>query len=656
MHSLPSAAMANFYNIVPVFPNHRDFTVSEIRRQHREVGLDKFLLCLSFHPQRTPARDLIPELCSAFTEVRAGLVGEGVELGVLVQSILGHGWNGKVPLTGEKWQHVVLVDGSESPRFCVLDEGFREYTREVIRAVATLGPSLMLLDDDIGIRANECFCPLHLAALSRSLGREVSREELVAMYRGGSIGSELAIAACDAFQNSITGYARMVRETIDAVNPSLRCGICSCWDGQWQMHEVVKTLAGGTRPLMRVNDAIYGDQKPSAVAGDFILASRVRFRTAIDGEFLDETDTFPHNPMSVSANVFHAHITSAMLAGLDGCKLWTSEYQQPVDTGSQRRYEARLRGYRPFYEKLNALAPQVEWRGVAFPLYVPRDGVEGNPFCDGAGTRSGGWGPSMEVSFGIPVRCAEPGSKGVVSLRGDEATWMEDHDIVRLLSGRAIVDSEAARILTGRGFSDLLGARATAGGEDFSFSTEQLADGSLDIAFLWDETASLLEPEANGVETISWFCRGRRFIDEKPSFPSATLFTNRLGGCVAVLGWSFDMAFHKQLRPLRRKMLLHILDRLAGERLEMAVETGEQAFARHGVLPDGTEIVAVFPCGYDIDDVLPLRMFRTPKRVEALLPNGNWSPVAFRRTGAEIVEIDVRVSCAEPIILCMHFA
>ena len=97
-----------FYNIVPVFPGREDFAVSEILRQHREVGLDRFLLSLSFHPQTTPARDLVPVLCERFRKVRDGVAGSGVELGVLVQSTLGHGWNGKVPLTQEKWQHVVL--------------------------------------------------------------------------------------------------------------------------------------------------------------------------------------------------------------------------------------------------------------------------------------------------------------------------------------------------------------------------------------------------------------------------------------------------------------------------------------------------------------------------------------------------------------------
>lgn len=70
----------NFYNVVPVFPGHEDFAISEILRQHRDVGLDRFLISLSFHPQRTPARDFIPELCGRFAKVRDAVAASGEKL------------------------------------------------------------------------------------------------------------------------------------------------------------------------------------------------------------------------------------------------------------------------------------------------------------------------------------------------------------------------------------------------------------------------------------------------------------------------------------------------------------------------------------------------------------------------------------------------
>ena len=70
----------HFYNVIPIFPGHEDFAISEILRKKREAGLDRFLVSLSFHPQTTPAHKLIPVLCERFRKVREGVAGSGVSV------------------------------------------------------------------------------------------------------------------------------------------------------------------------------------------------------------------------------------------------------------------------------------------------------------------------------------------------------------------------------------------------------------------------------------------------------------------------------------------------------------------------------------------------------------------------------------------------
>lgn len=656
-HAAPAAREPHFHNVVPVFAGHEDFAVSEILRQRTEVGLGSFLLSLSFHPQCTPARDLIPELCGRFRKVRAGVAGSGVELGVLVQSLLGHGWNGKVALSEEPWQHVELVDGSVSPRYCSMDPGFRMYVREAIASIAKEGPTLMLIDDDVGIRLRECYCPLHMKAISRRLGRDVSREDLARMYAERLPDDPELLAAAEVLGDTIVAFAKTIREAIDSVDPSIRSGICACWAGQWQMDAVVRTLAGGNRPLMRVNDAIYGNQRPAMIVEDFVLASRVREHVGPDVEVLDETDTFPHNYMSESATVFHSHITTAMLSGLDGCKLWTSEFRQPVHTGSQRKYERRLKDWSGFYRTLYGLSDQMSWKGISLLKFRQRPGLGGHPERSADGLL-GSWhacGGRPEVVYSLPVCCERPGSPQIASLCADDIGAMTYEDLERVLSGRTVLDSSAARLLTERGFASLIGIKATKGGDDFCFSSEELADGSLNSAFMWNETSSLLEPIADGVEPLAWFCKGRRFIDSSRAFPSATFFRNRLGGRIVALGWDFKMPYYDIFRPLRRAQMLKFLDRLGDGPLEMAVENGAQNFVRHGVLPDGTEIVALIPLGLDAEDTLPLRLFRTPVRVERLEKDGAWRAVPFRRISEDILEVSAPIVCAEPLVLRFAF-
>ena len=78
----------NFINVAQVFPDDMEITVREICRRARTVGLNKIALCLSFHPQGTPAKENADFLLQLHRNVRAALKAEcdGLQIGVLVQS------------------------------------------------------------------------------------------------------------------------------------------------------------------------------------------------------------------------------------------------------------------------------------------------------------------------------------------------------------------------------------------------------------------------------------------------------------------------------------------------------------------------------------------------------------------------------------------
>ncbi len=646
----------HLYNVIPIFPGHEDFAISEILRQNREVGIDRYLASLSFHPQRTPASDLIPVLCERFRKVRDGIAGSGVELGVLVQSTLGHGWNGKVPLTRETWQHVVYFDGRESPRFCMLDPGFRAYVRDCIAAIASERPSLLLIDDDFGIRTGECFCPLHRAAFNKALGRDYKAEELDAILRDGPVDDPVAITVTRVLRESVVDFAKMIRAAIDSVDPTMRCGLCACGGGYWENDAIVHALAGpNTKPFMRVNNATYGDAAPKALVHTFRNARRVIYQLNGIDDVIDESDTFPHNYMSESAAMYHAHITSAMLSGLQGCKLWTSELKHPEHTGSQWRYEARLRDFRGFYDALPDIVSGIRWQGLSGIVIRPREGFGGHPIHNSSALYPKRPDTPIEAVYALPLRYDGIETGGIFTLRQEDVDVMTDAQLEALFANKVVVDSFAARKLTKRGFAPLMGVEASEGDQDFNFNCEVAVDGSCSSGFMWDESTSLLKPIADGVEVVANFCRGERLIDPRPVAPSHTLFTNRLGGRVAVVGWHLDLVFYKMFIPRHRQLFIALLDKLNGSPLEMVVESGEQEFVRLGVLADGSELVAVTRLSIDADDSIPLRLARTPKSVERLSPKGAWEAVAFERKDPLLVEVGAPLVCGEPVVLRFVF-
>ena len=646
----------HLYNVIPIFPGHEDFAISEILRQHRDVGIDRYLVSLSFHPQRTPASDLIPVLCERFRKVRDGVAGSGVELAVLIQSTLGHGWNGKVPLTRETWQHVVLFSGKESPRFCMLDPGFRNYVRDCIAAIAAEHPSLLLVDDDCGIRTGECFCPLHRAEFNKALGRDYKPEELDAILRDGPVDDPVAITVTRVLRESVVGFAKMIREAIDSVDPAMRCGLCACGGGYWENDAIVHTLAGpNTKPFMRVNNATYGDAAPKALVHTFRNARRVIYQLDGIDDVIDETDTFPHNYMSESAAMYHAHITSAMLSGLQGCKLWTSELKHPEHTGSQWRYEARIRDFRGFYNAIPDIVKGIRWQGLSGVVIRPREGFGGHPIHNASGLYPTNWNTPIEAIYALPLRYDGIETGGIFTLRQDDVDVMTDAQLEALFANKVVVDSFAARKLTKRGFAPLMGVEASEGDDDFNFNSEVAVDGSCSSAFMWDDSTSLLKPVADGVEVVAEFCRGERLINPQPVAPSHTIFTNRLGGRVAVIGWHLDLVFYKMFVPRHRQLFLALLDKLNGSPLEMVVESGEQELVRHGILADGSELLSVMRLSYDADESFPLRLIRTPKSVERLSPKGEWEPVKFARKDKTLVEIGAPLVCCEPSVLRLSF-
>ena len=419
------------------------------------------------------------------------------------------------------------------------------------------------------------------------------------------------------------------------------------------MNDLVHALAGKTKPFMRINDACYGD----APAKDLVVhafrgACAVMYQVDGDVEMLDEADTFPQNVMSESATMFHAHLTTALLNGLIGAKLWTSEFQEPRALGTQVRYESRLKEYAGFYAKLRTMAAGgIDWKGVNAPLVRPPAGYGGHPFRTQRGIYPGRWNTPIEAVYALPVRCEGIERPGLVALRAEDVERMDDEQLRMVLSGRVLVDSLAARTLTERGMAGFLGTSAEKGGKDFHFTSEWATDGSHSMGYMWDDTTSKLTPLDDKAE-IRWsFCQGPRFPRPKPFAPSVVRYRNKLGGHVVTLGWCLDLVGHKAFRPVRKLELVEEFDWLNGKPLEMVGMTGDQALVRHGVTKGGEEFVAYISLSYEVLPRLDLRVRRDLEVVERLSPLGGWEAVRFCRSGDERISVETRVDPLEPVVL-----
>ncbi len=640
----------NFTNVVRVFPDNLDFTISEIRRQHEEVGLEKFALSLSFHPTGTPASNHAAKLIDAFRKVKEALSDTpSIHVGVLLQSTLGHGWSGPVPLTGEMWQRIVNDKGDVSSRMCPTDADFRNYVLSCVEGVMKVGPAFLLLDDDFGLRLNECFCPNHIAMFNAETGVERTREEVVALLKERPADDPEARIFSRQRGELAVAFAKEIRSVIDRYDESIVCTMCTPWMGHGFVNDVTHALAGkGARPSARVNNSIYGGNNHTYL---FHLATMTnRIVNCFDDvhDLIDETDTFPQTYYSENAEVLNAHLVSAILNGLTGAKLWMFEFEIPHNIASQARYEDIFRRNLPLYEELYNAMDGIRWQGVKSVLTRPLDML--HPFVGSKRLYETDWCSNVLGPLAIPFSYGKPSDDGLFALNGDVAEQLSDDDIAALLRKPLLIDSKAVKELAKRGFSELMGV-AVGDNPQFFFQSEFMDGMAGPSGLMWDASAAELKCLSNETKVASWCMlqnmeTGRM---EKVS-PCMTFSRNKLGGRVAALAWSSDAPFYKVWKNGRRIILLKALDFLSGGLLEMSLETKHQAIVRHGVMKDGSELVAIISLALDGESQIPLRRAASPASVELLGEDGAWRPVSFKHDGGTL-SIDAPLTVCRPVIL-----
>ena len=635
----------NFINVTKIFPKNVDFAVAEIQRQHREVGLEKFALSLSFHPTGTPAIRHAQTLIEAFKKVKEALADTPeIKVGVLLQSTLGHGWSGPVPLTGEKWQRIVKDNGNVSSRMCPSDQGFRRYVLACVEGVMKVGPAFLLLDDDFGLRLGECFCPNHIAMFNRATGIERSFEEVVALVKERPEDDPVVRFFSHQRGELAVEFAREIREVIDRYDDSITCTMCSPGNGQGFTKDVALALAGrhGT-PSIRVNNAIYGSNLPQYLLP--LTTSTNRIRDIYNGipDLIDEADTFPQNYYSENAELFNAHLVNAILNGLTGAKLWMFEFELPRSINSQIRYEQIFREFHPLYEELFNTIDGIRWRGVTSPLANYTDLL--HPFNAGKPIYMQDWHSAVLGPLALPIRYGKPGDDAIFALNGDIAEKLSDDEVAALLSKSVLIDSKAVKNLVTRGFSELLGV-SLGDNPKFFFQTELDDEMPGPLSLMWDPSAAELKRNSEETTVASWCMLMNMDTgnNEKVS-PCMTFFHNKLGGRIVCLAWSSDMPFYKVLKNERRRLLLKALDFLNDGLFEMSLETKHQAIVRHGVLNDGSELVAILSLALDAEKAIPLRCANKPDSVELLMTDGTWEKVNFTHQ-------DTTLTVNAPLTIC----
>lgn len=638
------------YSVTPLSENEFEARAEDIIKQVKRGAFTTPLFCMTLVPEGNPVWDKVGKLGKIFVRYRDRLAEEGVSSAILVQASLGHGYQ----ITPNPFsRYVNLTDGQEVSVCCPEDEKFIEHFSGVMRTIASLKPSAIMLDDDFRLMMRPgygCACERHMAEFNRRAGTNLSREELYAHLTSHPKEDRLTRIFAQTQRDSLIKAATAFRAAIDEVDPTIQGINCTSGHICESVAFTNKIFAGKGNPtIVRIPNGIYA---PIGVRGfsDLMRQGAIckkKLRRAGIDIILSETDTIPFNRYAKSARYLHSHYVASMLEGLRGAKHWLTR-TSAFEPKSGVAYRDILAKHRGMYEKLADLSGEISWIGAnsAFVEQLDYD------FSSPNKTRhhSNVFAEKVFERIGIPFFYSDE-KENATFLEGNIVDDMSDEKIREIFCGSVFLDGFSAKRLYERGFGELLGVKVEEW--DIGPISAETFDGTLNMGCTKQKNQKKLTVTSEKTEVLSYnYIRD----DGKARLlaPAVTVLEREGGKITAVFCGSPDANFNYTegfafLNESRKAQLTSLLRRAGA--LPIYTDGDGEICLRAGYLADGRLLAAIFELGIDPLDTLTVFLENEPTKIEMMLPDGNTAPVAFEKSGDGLYTLDVRVETLYPLIL-----
>ena len=629
-------------SITAMDESHVEQSCADLIEQQRSGVSTHAMLMMYFNPEGTPAVNKAERQTALYDRYRRILDGAGAKHGVLVQATLGHITKPFAPYPFQP--SVSLVTGEEREvTCCPLDPNFHTYIREQFRILAEHKPSLVMLDDDLGLLykpTKGCACKYHLAELARRVGRRMTREEVYACTQGDTAEDKrITQLYVDTQRDGIVSAVRAMREGLDAVDPTIPgivSGIYTTTFVEFSDATAVAFAGKGNPTAIRLNGGPYAvSSSPRGFLQQLFRAAILRenVKDKVD-IFLAETDTCPQNRYSTSAAYMHGHFVGSILEGAAGAKHWITR-TVAFEPNAGKAYRKILSKHQKFYEALVEYVRDFKPFGCRIPLthmqnygFVPASqGLNLSP-----------WATCVLERLGLPVYFGNEG-EGAVFLDDFSADGFTDAEIRAFMRGTLILSVGAAEKLLARGFVTDLGVTVRPW-EGKVINGELIGGQRIAKQYGFKELSAARE----GVEILSEsFHKDSAKEENIPMFPAVTRCKNTEGGETVVFCGTPDMPFlyhtaFSLLCETRKNQLIGILGK--NGLLPIYYPEDGEVYLRAGRLSDGTRMVAAFNLGFDVLEDMPLTVTEPVTRVERLTPEGTREAVSFAVEGET-----VRIQC-----------
>ena len=624
-----------------------DFALLQAHLRKYPAATDEVVLFLPTGDHRAyeplaNTRRVLAIAAQRITQLRAAGIGK---VGINVLSTLGHTDGPANTVPAMPFQAMVGPDGKASTACaCPTDPKLRDYVGERYRLVAEVKPDFIWVDDDIrlcwhGAAGYSCFCPVCLAAF----GWDGSREELVAKLNTPT-ESVFRLRWSEFIAKSMNDLLAVIRRAAGDVETGLMtCGYRAPMYGYHDIRQWLDTLdARRYRP----GDGFWQDaDQQDLLRKIFDVGMQVRQAGGRAPVVQYEAEGHPWTSLTRSAAMAATESEVSLFAGCNGIAYNYLPWERMNSLAEYEPHFQILARRRPFWERLVRELAGTRWPGLWMAhtnqLFARRDVSAGENWF----ANDGSW-PFETIGLarlGVPVTPWREHACGTL-LAERMAEGFSDEELQEILRGGVLLDARALQTLWERGLGELTGVRL---GRQHLYETRETAtahplngadigsqrDGHIGLGFLSaGQPAFALEPLEGGVEILSRLAA----YGGAPVDPCFTLFTNKLGGRVAVASYAPWKILE---RAWKRRQMLAVCDWISGGRLPVVIE--QHAWVMPFVRTNAQgRLVAVDFLNTSFDATGPLRVRCRNGGPMARLTEAGTQPLPGRQEGNDwLVEL-----------------
>ncbi|MHB9124591.1 MAG: hypothetical protein ACYC4F_01435 [Armatimonadota bacterium] len=526
--------------------------------------------------------ELVREYAKWLDEARKAQEEAGIVFSInpwLTQNHIGRARYSGGPPEGFWWR--MYPDGEESPEMaCPLSPGWREWLIETYRLFAATKPDKLWLEDDFKtfIHHTEklgCYCPAHIAAFGKHIGRTIGRDELVERITSPGEPDPVRKEWLDFCGEIMVDICRDLECAVHNESPGTRLGQMNSWstDGRW-LDEAITALAGPHRPLARTSLAPYEEGRAVQFLPDGFDILKETACLPEGTENCPELENSLYTAYSKSASMTRLQLILSQVLGNSGITMNLFD-MLGSPTSEEPRVGRMLKEVKPLLDGIAQIAgPGGAQRGVSIPFPKRHaDTVHAEPGQKfGAFRFDGeGWAQPLQGS-GIPIFLN--GESRVTAITGQSSLRALDRESIEsLLCGGLLLDGSAAAVLRDMGYGHLIGVEP---GERIDrrkvlLSAERDDLGTDGIDPIYMSLRHIAEPNQShgrlyplnpqkGTKSASVFVD----TNHQAVMPGMTLFENELGGRVAVYPFDLSVGASAGFMNWRRRRQLQKVVRWLG--------------------------------------------------------------------------------------------